>query len=365
MKISYGDLGIILIAVALIWIWLSRQRDTVIVGAAPVSNNNMSTQAPRTDQTNLSFSSGKYTSTYHLYAGGLNWTKPVGLLLYTDGSGEYGLKHLSSSYLMAGTRGMVAVAKKHNMILLTPLSPNKNCADGDGSCWYMGDPPGYAAWVEALVRQVQSQYPIAKNRVAVGGYSSGAQFTTEWWVPSGAAQRTMTDGVIVAISYGGSPKMAEVAYTPAFKSNVPMNWNVGANDPSYTGSGDGKYGVKAGYNHYTTAGFKTSLDVIPGLSHDRSDFGAVMDAQITKHVPLGAVIAPVLTTQPKVTTLSGGVSSLNVSYENVSGTFLKIKDFLFGGPHAKIINESGRQYVYLYYYRDGNIFTTLGRIPLQ
>ena len=138
-----------------------------------------------TDRTNLSFTSNGYTSTYHLYAGGLDWSKSVGLLIYTDGSGEYGLKNPNSTYLLAGNNGMIAVAKKNNMVLLTPLSPNKNCADGDGSCWYMGDPPGYAKWAEDLVTQVQSQYPIDKKRIAFGGYSSGAQLATEWWVPSG------------------------------------------------------------------------------------------------------------------------------------------------------------------------------------
>jgi poly(3-hydroxybutyrate) depolymerase len=231
---------------------------------------------------NLSFSANGYNSTYLVYADGLDRTKSVGLLIYADGSGEYGLKHPKSSYLLSGNNGLINVAKKHNMVLLTPLSPNKNCADGDGSCWYMGDPPGYAKWAESLVKKIESQYQIDKRRVAFGGYSSGAQLATEWWVPSGAAQRTMTSGVIVAISYGGSPKMPEVAYTSSFKSSVHMNWNVGSKDPSYTG--DGKYSVKAGYNHYTSAGFKTSLDIVPGLSHDRDGtFGSIMDTQITKH----------------------------------------------------------------------------------
>jgi hypothetical protein len=238
----------------------------------------------QTDRTDLSFTSNGYTSTYHLYAGGLDWSKSVGLLIYTDGSGEFGLKNPESSYLLAGSDGMIAVAKKHNMVLLTPLSPNKNCSDGDGSCWYLGDPSGYTKWAEDLVTQVQSQYPIDKKRIAFGGYSSGAQFSTEFWVPSGAAQRMMTDGVIVAITYGGSPKVSEVSYTPAFKTNVHMNWNVGDRDSSYTSSG--AYGVKAGYEHYTSAGFQTSLDVLPGVGHSRSgEFGAVMDAQIAKHVP--------------------------------------------------------------------------------
>ena len=69
----------------------------------------------RTDRTNLSFTSNGYTSTYHLYAGGLDWSKSVGLLIYTDGSGEFGLKNPKSSYLLAGSDGMIAVAKKHNM----------------------------------------------------------------------------------------------------------------------------------------------------------------------------------------------------------------------------------------------------------
>ena len=77
--------------------------------------------------------------------------------------------------------------------------------------------------------------------------------------------------------------MPEVSYTPAFKSNVHINWNVGRQRFSYTG--DGKYSVKAGYDHYTSAGFQTSLDVLPGVSHDRDgQFGAVMDAQIAKHI---------------------------------------------------------------------------------
>ena len=73
---------------------------------------------------------------------------------------------------------------------------------------------------------------------------------------------------------------------------------------------------------------------------------------------------PVSTTKPKIITTSG-VTYLNVAYENVSGKFLNIKNLPFNGPHAKIITESGKQYVYLYYYRAANVFTTLGRIPLQ
>lgn len=238
---------------------------------------------PTTDRTNQAFTGSKYTSSYHIYAAGLDWSKPVGMLIYADGSGEYGLKNPGSTYLLAGADGLINVAKRNNMLLLTPLSPNKACSDGDGSCWYMGDPVGYAKWAEELVTHVQSLYPIEKDRVAFGGYSSGAQLATEWWVPSGAAQRTMSDGVVVAISYGGSPKMSEINYDANFKSRIHMNWNVGSRDSAYTTNGS--YGVKAGYNHYTNKAFATSLHVIDGMGHSRNDFGKVMEAQIKQHVP--------------------------------------------------------------------------------
>ena len=247
-----------------------------------------------TDRVNIPFSAAGFTSSYHLYASGLTWTRPVGLLIYTDGSAEYGLHNPTDTYLMAGGNGMIATAKRHNMVLLTPFAPNKNCADGDGSCWYQGNPPGMVRWLEALVRQIQTQYRIDKRRVAFGGYSSGAQLATEYWIPSGAAQRTMTDGVIVAISFGGSPKMAETLYSPAFKTNVHINWNVGDKDDSYLINDETEgplqgYNAKAGYDHYTRLGFQTSLTLLPGVDHDRDgEFGGIMSAMISRYVPTTA-----------------------------------------------------------------------------
>lgn len=245
---------------------------------------------PTTDREFQRFSGSRYTSQYHIYAAGLDWSKPVGMLIYADGSGEYGLKNPDSNYLLSGRDGLVNVARRNNMILLTPFSPNTNCSDGDGSCWYLGDSVGYAKWAEELVLHVQSQYPVERDRIAFGGYSSGAQLATEFWTPSGAAHRTMTDGVVVAISYGGSPKMNESAYPEAFRSRVHMNWNVGSRDSAYTTNS--AYGVKAGYNQFTGKGFATSLDVIEGMGHSRSDFGKVMEVQIQEHVPTSGSAPP-------------------------------------------------------------------------
>jgi hypothetical protein len=237
---------------------------------------------PLADQLNQSFTGSKYTSKYHLYAAGLDWSKPVGLMIYADGSEEWGLKHPNSDYLLAGSNGLHAVAKRHNMILLTPFSPNKNCDDG-GSCWYYGDSPGYTKWAEQLTTWVESRYNVEKDRVAFGGYSSGAQLATEWWVPSGAAQRTMTDGVIVAISYGGSPKMPFTAPDPVFQGKVSMRWDTGDKDDSYKQRD--AYGSKAGEKWYRQHGWSTEWRIVPGQDHDRDgQFGDIMDRAITTHI---------------------------------------------------------------------------------
>jgi hypothetical protein len=138
-----------------------------------------------------------------------------------------------------------------------------------------------AKWSANLIAFIQGQYSIDKSRMAFGGYSSGAQWTTEFFGP-GFASELMNDGVAVAISYGGSPKV-QTQFTPAFKTRVPFLWDVGDADPAYEKSG--QYGVIAGYNWYTSNGFVTELNVIRGLGHNRSgQFGAIMDAAIKKHV---------------------------------------------------------------------------------
>lgn len=250
----------------------------LVVAALTATVSPVSAAEPTTDRTNLSFTGSKYTSKYHLYAGGLDWSKPVGLLIYGDGTGEYGIENPGGRYLIGGTNGLHAVAKRHNMVLLTPFSPNRSC-----ECWYKGDPMGYSQWLEQLVKKLEADYPIDLRRVAMGGYSSGAQLATRWWVPSGAAQRTMTDGVVVAISYGGPPAVASQV-SEHMKSNVPIHWDSGSEDPATTNA----YGVAGGYKWYTDRGFITSLTIASGVGHGRSgQFGVIMDEQITKHIAVG------------------------------------------------------------------------------
>lgn len=248
------------------------------------------TGGPLTDTYNNTFEdSTGLTSRYHLFADGLDWSKKVGLLVYTDGSGEWGLDtpNLADPYLLAGANGMIATAKKHNMVLLTPRAPGDGCNDGDGVCWYDHSQNGVSPWQKLewsneLIRWVLTRYNIDRTRIAIGGYSSGAQWTMSWFGPRYASE-IMLDGVAVAISYGGPPRVRP-AITAAYKAAVEHVWDVGTADDSYvqTRWWDG---VVGGRTWYQQNGFTTTDLITRSGGHDRSDFGVVMDTAITARVP--------------------------------------------------------------------------------
>src|SRR5678815_5900404 len=104
------------------------------------------------------------------------------------------------------------------------------------------------------------------------------RFTTEYFGPA-HADEFIDDGLMVAISYGGSPKVTPVFGTE-FKANVPVVWDVGSLDPAWTTTS--QYGVKAGESWYRNNGFVTELNVVTGEDHSRSgQFGPIMDRAVS------------------------------------------------------------------------------------
>ena len=262
------------------------------------------TGGPLTDRVDVPFTSGGLTSTYHLFAQGIDTSKEVGFLLYLDGSGAYGFKNENDPYLLdadasnASQSGLRDVARDNNMVLLTATAPPPADADGD-NCWYntstSPDAAAKARWLKALVDQVYAQYPIEKDRVAMGGYSSGAQGIMRWFAPM-FGPAVQTDGVNVGISYGGTPHATAgtPTFTAAYKSAVHFHWNTGTGDQYAYGTA--AHQSVGGYNWYKANGFQTSATWPAGLGHNRSDFAALMRAQIATHVraaqPVGGTTTP-------------------------------------------------------------------------
>lgn len=254
------------------------------VGGSPTGGSG----GPLTDRTAVSYSNGTKTSTYHIYAADLDWGKRVGLLVYGDGSGEFGLANPTNTYLLAGTNGLVNVAKEHNMVLVTPRAPGNGCTDGDGVCWYLGSNDGTTRaqktkWLDDLIKtQVLPLYNVDKTRVCLAGFSSGAENVAGIYGPLYAAS-WMEDGLLLAISYGSSPDQYGVTdtYTAGFRANVAAVWDVYANDAT-TAVADSL----EGRNWYVADGFATTVrNVIPGGQHDRpGEFGPIVDTYVPQYV---------------------------------------------------------------------------------
>lgn len=228
-----------------------------------------------------SFSSAGMTSRYHVYAEGLDRSKPIGIMMYADGSGAHGFKNPGQSYLLGGPNGLIAVAKKHNLVLVVPEAPAPGC-DRQDNCWYDRDlavAANKATWSSNLMTQIKGQYPIDLSRVVVGGYSSGAQWTTQTFLPAHGANQSVD--LAVAIAYGGAPR-SRMNAPAAWKNDVVMVWDTGTADPAY---GTAFFEARGGYNHYTSAGFNTHGVWPAGVTHSRGgQFGPIMDREISNRL---------------------------------------------------------------------------------
>ena len=231
--------------------------------------------ATLTDST-ASFSAAGYSARYRVFAAGLDASKPIGLLVYADGTGEYGINNPTSSYAIGGSSGLAAVARAHNMVLLAPFSPNSSC-----KCWEQGDAVGYAKYLAALITDVTSRY--GSSELWVTGYSSGAQAATRFLFPAHPGLWTGTGGV-VAIGGGGAPTARSVTFPAGIQDRVVLRWDTGAADTGANGGFNalsGPYGAEAGEQWYASKGFDTELVAPAGVGHARNgQFGTIIGRAI-------------------------------------------------------------------------------------
>lgn len=248
------------------------------------------TGGSKTDQLNQPFSADGLSKDYHIFAGGLDWTKPVGLMVYADGTGGYGFDNPNQTYLLDadGTAGLVAVAKKHNLLLVVPNAPGKSC-DGGDNCWFdnsgettVAEAEAKARWSDKLITKVKGQYNLDNSRVVIGGYSSGAQWTSRYFAPRHAESQSVD--LAVPIAYGGDPAGADPTWSAAYKDDIKMSWDTGKNDAAYSTS---SWAAVGGYNWYTNYLGAEQTDYLwpDGVGHSRGgQFAGIMDREITQHL---------------------------------------------------------------------------------
>lgn len=230
-----------------------------------------------TDRENVSFTaSNGLTSRYHVYADGVR--QPAGLLLQFHGDGAYEFSNPRSSYSLGGPSGIVAEASERGYLTVPVLSPDKS-----GSITWWEDGARNATYVRDLVAQLKTEYAVDDSNIWLVGYSGGAQFITQFYLP--AHSSTIEGGGAVIFGGGGTPRVRAASFDADLRADFPMYWYTGAKDDGST-SGDGYNALrdaKSGEAWYADRGFRTSHLYPTGVGHNLSGrFGSVVAGQLDR-----------------------------------------------------------------------------------
>jgi hypothetical protein len=227
-----------------------------------------------TDQQRTRFTAANGQSGQYLrYAAGVDPSREVGLVVYADGTGEYGVDNPSSSYALGGSSGLVAVAKARNMITLAVESPNQSC-----ECWHTGDTSAYADFLADLIEHHYGSYPIGE--VWLVGFSSGAQEITRFLVPRHPELMRVGGGWVV-FGGGGPPAGSASGVTTASMAGVRGYWYTGTADTAVPLTAS--WGARAGESWYGARGVVASSEYPSGVGHGLdgklgSTLGRMIDA---------------------------------------------------------------------------------------
>ncbi|WNV76041.1 hypothetical protein [Geodermatophilus sp. DSM 44513] len=210
-----------------------------------------------TNQGRRTHSAAGHTGAYLRYAAGVDPARPVGLVVYVDGTGEFGIDNPDSAYALGGSSGLVATSRARNMVTLAVASPNRSC-----KCWHEGDTAGYADFLAALVEEHLAAYPVSE--VWLAGFSSGAQEITRFLVPRHPELMRLGGGWVV-FGGGGPPAGSASAVTAASMAGVRGHWFTGTADTAVPLTAT--YGAQAGERWYAARGVATSRDFPQGVGH--------------------------------------------------------------------------------------------------
>src|SRR5690606_41328599 len=96
-------------------------------------------------------------------------------------------------------------------------------------------------------------------RVVIGGYSSGAQSTTRFFLPAHGEAHSVD--LAVAIAYGGAPA-TKASFSQEYRRSTVVSFDTGTADEAYATS---SWGARGGYSWPTDAGSPTDATRASGL----------------------------------------------------------------------------------------------------
>lgn len=213
---------------------------------------------------------------FHLFTEGIDWERPVGLLvrLHGDGAEEYTVPEGLLTCL-------AAEAASHNLVLLTPLTP-----DGSNErTWWM-ELDQNRAWLTSLVRTQVEQLGVDPQRIWWMGYSGGAEMLSYGILPE---DPELVTGGAVLLGGGGDPGWTTTTAPASVREGACLQWIVGEEDDgSRPGQEfDALAASRDGASRYRRLGFaQVGLEVVPGEDHLSLPQSGWMDRLLQQGCPL-------------------------------------------------------------------------------
>lgn len=234
--------------------------------------------ATRTNQTFLSYTSpAGTTSQYHVYAEGVDFSKPVGVVFYFDG--DYWRNDQSKVYDPSGELAqMAASAAAQNMLFVPVISPDTNRYDAGVSWWE--DMERNGEFFRSFASSFIAANGVDSSNVWTMGYSGGAEFIT--YELNTKPQTWRNGGGSIMVAGGG---LDEGTPSAALKSQ-PMFWYANSNDgtgETYPQTWSARGAVEGGYNAYRNAGYtNASATVLNGSGHFDYNFSQILSNSLSK-----------------------------------------------------------------------------------
>ena len=215
---------------------------------------------------NYSAPNGSMSSQYHVYADGIDWAQPVGVVFYFDG--DYWNSNKSNVYNPDSNtmQQMAQIANEKNMVFVPIISPDKD-SSGDGITWWQNIGEN-GEFFRSFAQEFIADSGIDSSQVWTMGYSGGAEFITN---ELNASRRNSwrTGGGSIMVGGGGAEKRIEA---PDSIKPIPMFWWVNCSDTDHKTNPPRWSAADAanqGYKRYTDAGFdaRKDGDCLPGQGH--------------------------------------------------------------------------------------------------
>lgn len=227
----------------------------------------------------------KRTSRFHIWAAGLDPTKPIGLVvqLHGDGAEEFDEYAKPTGKLAR----MATLAGRRNMILVAVRTPDSRTAT-----WWRH--PGYTVpYLNSLLdSQVFGKFDVERNDVWLAGYSGGTEFQTLYYLKT-LLPRICGGGALLAGGGSVYPSSYDGRATASTRANFRLHFYTGRSDTS-AHADDGFCGfcaARIGASYWQRKGFPVTRHFPAGINHYQLDEPRELDALLTRYQKRTSVVS--------------------------------------------------------------------------